>query len=217
MIVLASSDPAVASVAPFGGKRAVFTPNPLAVGIPSSGDPVLIDISASITTNGMTARLRAQKQSFEHPWLLTHEGQPTNEPEALFTDPPGTILPTGGLDHGHKGYGLALLVEALTQGLGAFGRSATPRGWGASVFVQILDPDAFGGMEGYCRETDWLAQACRDTPPRPGVEAVRLPGARALSLRRAALERGVTLHAGIIETLREQGAPLGIDPPRPLA
>ena len=29
----------------------------------------------------------------------------------------GTLLPTGGLDHGQKGYGMALHAEALTQGL----------------------------------------------------------------------------------------------------
>src|SRR5688572_17786243 len=53
MIVIASSDPAVAGVAPFGGRKAVFTPDPIAVGIPTDGDPILVDISASITTNGL--------------------------------------------------------------------------------------------------------------------------------------------------------------------
>jgi hypothetical protein len=33
MVTLASSDPAVASVAPFGGRKAVYTPDPLAAGI----------------------------------------------------------------------------------------------------------------------------------------------------------------------------------------
>ena len=35
MILLTSSDPAVAGVAPFGGRKAVYTPDPLAVGIPN--------------------------------------------------------------------------------------------------------------------------------------------------------------------------------------
>ena len=42
-------DPNNKSVAPFGGTRAVFTPDPLAMGFPTEGDPVLIDISASLT------------------------------------------------------------------------------------------------------------------------------------------------------------------------
>ena len=55
------------SVAPFGGVSSVFTPNPLAAGIPTSGDPILLDISASYTTNGLTARLHATRQTASAP------------------------------------------------------------------------------------------------------------------------------------------------------
>ena len=48
MVTIASSDPAVVSVAPHGGTKPLYTPNPIAVGIPTKGDPILIDISASI-------------------------------------------------------------------------------------------------------------------------------------------------------------------------
>jgi LDH2 family malate/lactate/ureidoglycolate dehydrogenase len=70
MVILASSDPSVASVAPFGGTRAVFTPNPIAVGIPTGVIRCLIDVSTSVTTNGMSGRLRAEGRRFGHPWLL---------------------------------------------------------------------------------------------------------------------------------------------------
>src|SRR5690606_27668967 len=52
MAIIASSDPSEASVAPFGGIRALVTPDPIAAGIPTEGDPILVDISASISTNG---------------------------------------------------------------------------------------------------------------------------------------------------------------------
>ena len=51
MIELASSDPSIVSVAPHGGTKPAFTPNPIAIGIPTNKNPILIDISASITTN----------------------------------------------------------------------------------------------------------------------------------------------------------------------
>src|ERR671921_1449497 len=56
-LLLLCSDPSVCSVAPFGAVSPVFTPNPLAAGFPTGGDPVLLDISASLTTNGLTNRL----------------------------------------------------------------------------------------------------------------------------------------------------------------
>src|SRR5262249_61579902 len=113
----------------------------------------------------MTARLRKEGTRFPGPWALDAAGRPTDDPEALFTDPPGTLLPTGGADHGHKGYALALLVEALTQGLGGHGRADRPTGWGASVFVQVLDPAAFGGAGGLPPPARGAAQAWRARPP----------------------------------------------------
>jgi LDH2 family malate/lactate/ureidoglycolate dehydrogenase len=217
MITIASSDPAVATVAPFGGRKAVYTPDPFAVGIPTDGDPILIDISASITTNGMAARLRREGKRFPGRWALDAEGQPTDNPEALFTKPPGTLLPLGGADHGHKGYGLALMVEALTQGLGGFGRSESPTLWGGSVFIQVIDPSAFGGAEAFRRETSWLAGACRNTPPAPGVDAVRLPGERGLKRKREALTSGVVLYPGIMEALAPHAEKRGVTPPAPIA
>jgi LDH2 family malate/lactate/ureidoglycolate dehydrogenase len=216
MITIASSDPAMATVAPFGGRKAVFTPNPMAVGIPTNGEPILIDISSSITTNGMAARLRKEGKRFPGAWALDSSGVPTNEPATLFADPPGTLLPVGGTDHGHKGYGLALMVEALTQGLGGFGRAEAPTRWGASVFIQVIDPEAFGGTEEFRHETTWLANACCAASPVPGVDAVRLPGQRALERKRAALAEGVQLYAGIMEALEPHAAKLGVTAPLPL-
>ncbi len=216
MITIASSDPAVRSVAPFGGRTPVFTPDPLAVGIPTDGDPILIDISASITTNGMAGRLRREGKRFPGVWALTAAGEPTDDPEALFANPPGTLLPVGGTDHGHKGYGLALIVEALTQGLSGFGRAEAPDRLGASVFVQVLDPAAFGGFDAFRRETGHLANACRAGAPVPGASAVRVPGDRGLAMKRRALTEGVPLYPGIMAALEPLAAKFGVTPPRPV-
>jgi LDH2 family malate/lactate/ureidoglycolate dehydrogenase len=198
---LLCSDPNSASVAPFGGTRALFTPNPMAFGFPTGGDPVLIDISASLITNGMTNRLHRQGKHLAHPWLLDSHGNASDDPAVLFADPPGTILPLGGLEAGHKGYGLALLIEAFTGGLAGFGRADPKQGWGATVFLQIIDPDAFGSRHEFERQAAWIAQACRENPPRPGVSAVKVPGQRGLQRRREQLQHGVELNAEIMPAL----------------
>ena len=136
-----------------------------------------------------------------HRWLMDHAGNPTDDPRTLFEAPKGTILPLGGLDAGHKGYALGLLVEALSSGLAGQGRADRQEGWGANVFVQVLDPDAFGGGEAFTRQTGWLVDACRASPPRPGVERVRLPGEAGLARKREQLQHGVALHPGIMPTL----------------
>ncbi len=210
MAIIACSDPSGAHVAPYGGTRGVFTPDPIAIGIPTDTDPVLIDISASITTAGMSARLRRSGERFPGPWAIDASGTPTDDPGVLFAEPKGTLLPTGGLDHGHKGYGLALMIEALTQGLSAYGRADGETEWGASVFVQVFDPEAFAGFAGFVRQTSFVAQACRDNPPVRAEAPVRLPGARAAEGLRRARETGLTLHSGILETLAPWANKLGV-------
>ena len=201
MALLFCSDPSVFSVAPFGGVSPVFTPNPMAAGIPTSGEPILLDISASYTTNGLTGRLYKAGQKIPHPWVQDAHGNATDDPAVLFADPKGTLLPLGGLDAGHKGYALALLIEACTAGLAGFGRADPVEGWGATVFVQVLDPAAFGGADDYTRQTDWLVDACHDATPRPGGERVRLPGENGMKRYRDQQANGVALFAGILPSL----------------
>jgi len=216
MITLASSDPSVESVAPYGGTTPKFTPNPIAVGIPTEGDPILIDISASITTNGLTGRLHGEGKSLPGEWVQDADGRPSNDPGVLFTDPPGTILPIGGREYGHKGFGLALMIEAMTQGLSGLGRADPKEGWGASVYLQVIDPTAFSGTEGFTRQTTWLAEACRADRPAVGVEAVRMPGDGALARKRAALAEGVEIYPGVMEKLALIGDKLGVVAPSPI-
>jgi len=208
MVVVASSTPSVGGVAPFGGTRGLFTPDPIAVGIPTDGTPVLIDISASISTLNLAKQLNGQGRDFPHPWAMDADGQPTRSTQVVI-DGSGTLLPVGGLDHGHKGFGLALMVEALTQGLAGFGRADEPKGPRSNITVQVLDPAAFGGRDAFARQTSWLAAACRANPPRPGVDRVRMPGERGMSNREQALAEGVALgaaaHAGLFEAIRALG------------
>ena len=213
VMLLTCSDPSSASVAPHGGLKAVFTPDPIAFGVPTANDPVLIDLSASLTTNGMTARLHKAGRRLAYPWLLDADGHPTDDPGVLFREPRGTILPTGGIDAGHKGYALALIVEMLTGGLAGYGRADPKEGWGATVCVQVWDPAAFGGTDGFLRQAQWLADACRSNPPRPGVDTVRLPGARALVRRREQLEHGVALHESIVPALAPWAEKLKVEWP----
>src|SRR5271166_213722 len=95
MALVASSDPAGRGVAPFGGTAPLFTPNPLAVGIPTEGDPILIDVSASITTISLADRLRREGGRFPGLWAIDAAGNPTDDPGVLKSDPPGSLLPVG--------------------------------------------------------------------------------------------------------------------------
>jgi LDH2 family malate/lactate/ureidoglycolate dehydrogenase len=193
-----------------------MTPNPIAAGWPTATAPVILDVSTSITTNGLVKRLQAEGRPAEGEWFVAANGEATADPAALLSDPPGALLPIGGVDHGHKGYALGLLVEALTGGLAGHGRADPPEGWTATVFLQVIDPALFGGKESFIRQTSRLAETCRSTPARPGVESVRLPGERGLQRRAQQLAHGVELYPSIMPTLLSWAERFAIRVPEPL-
>ncbi|HEX8961514.1 MAG TPA: Ldh family oxidoreductase, partial [Rhodocyclaceae bacterium] len=165
VLLLMTSAPAACSVAPFGGTRGLFSPSPIGVGIPAGHEPMMIDVSTSITTNGLTARLAREGRKLPAPWLIDEQGTPTDDPAVLVAPRAGTILPLGGVEAGHKGYGLALMVEALTAGLAGQGRSDPGGRWGGTVFVQVIDPQAFNGRAAFEQQMDWIGERCAANPP----------------------------------------------------
>ena len=212
MITLACSDPSIAAVAPHGSYEAIFTPDPLAVGIPTTHDPILIDISASATTMGLTARAGAGDEHLPGPWLVDNQGRASADPKVLETDPPGALLPLGGLDRGHKGFSLALMVEALTSALPGYGRANGPTNWGAGIYLHIIDPSAFGGLDEFKFQTGWLADVCRAAAVPEGQSPVRMPGDGALARKRDAVANGVALYPTIINDLAPWAERLGVTP-----
>ena len=160
-----------------------------------------MDISMSTTTNAMTKRQYEAGERLPGPWLVDADGHASDDPAVLFGDPPGAVLPLGGLDLGHKGFALALLVEALTSGLAGHGRADEPKNWGASVFLMLIDPDRFAGRDAFVRETTRLAESAARRPSRRARPPVRLPGAAALARRARQLAEGVELHPTVMKKL----------------
>ncbi|MFC5523565.1 Ldh family oxidoreductase [Polaromonas jejuensis] len=213
MMLLTCSDPNTASVAPFGGLDPVFTPNPISAGIPTGGVPVLMDVSTSATTNGMTNRLHQEGKRLPAQWVMDGHGVASDNPSVLFEEPKGTILPLGGMDSGHKGYGLTLLVEALTGGLAGHGRADPKEGWGATVFLQVIDPRAFAGLDAFNRQTGHVAEACRASRPARPDARVRTPGEKGVALAARQMQAGVELYPSILPSLASWAAKLGVAEP----
>lgn len=209
LMLLTCSDPSTGGVTPHGGVVSRITPNPIAFGFPTDAEPILIDVSMSTTTNAMTKRVFEEGGRLPGPWLVDALGQPSDDPSVLFGARPGAVLPLGGLDLGHKGFAMALLVEALTSGLAGHGRADEPARWGASVFLQLVDPGRFAGRDAFQRQATRLAELCRETSVAPGGPPVRLPGEAALKRRARQLLEGVELHPRTLPALLPWAEHLG--------
>jgi uncharacterized oxidoreductase len=202
------------AVAPPGGTEGRLATNPLCLGAPTKGDPVVLDIGTSVVAEGKIRVLFNKGQKAPDGWLLDHEGRPTNDPGVLYKDPRGTILPLGGTQ-AYKGFGVSLLLDMFTGGLsgapcstpGAPNLSAN-----AVVFI-VLDVDQFAGAEHFLKEVTNLAANVRNCPMAPGVQNITLPGDPERREKNKRLRDGIVLDDGTWGQLVKLAATLHVTAP----
>ena len=164
-------------VAPPGGKEPRLGTNPLAIGVPSNDGPLLLDFGTSATAEGKVRVKKIAGQLCPDGWLLDCDGKPTNDPNKLYDNPPGSILPMGG-DQAYKGFGLGLMVEILTGALsgGPCIREKPENQNGNCIFMLAINPEHFGGADHFNCEVTGLSQFVRSCPTIEGVQEILLPG-----------------------------------------
>ena len=193
-MLMVNSHGAAVRVAPPGGKAPRLSTNPLAIGVPHGDEPLVLDFSTSATAEGKVRILKIAGQKCPDGWIIDSQGRPTTDPNALYADPPGSILPMGG-PQAYKGFGLGLMIEILTGALsgGLTAREVPYPKKGNCVFMLLLDPAGFGGAEHFAAEVEQLVEYVRSCPRLDGVNRILLPGdpERAVLAERRA--RGITI------------------------
>ncbi len=216
LVNLMAATPAQSSVAPAGGVSRVFSPNPYAIGVPTSADPMLLDMSFSVTAAGKVRQAYDRGELLPWPAIVSASGEITNNPKAYIEDG-GALLPLGGGDLGYKGYGLCLQSELWTLGLSGYGRAdAINDGEQNTLFVQVIDPEAFAGKAAFERVADDLLQRCKNAEPIDKNQPVRIPGSGALAKLKEQAERGVLLDELTWPRLQHCAEKLGVELPATL-
>jgi uncharacterized oxidoreductase len=190
-------------VAPFGGLAGRLATNPLSVAVPTGLEfPLVLDIATSAAPEGRIRALCALGQAIPPGWVIRPTGEPTTNPADLYGPPRGALLPFGG----HKGYGLALVVEALAGGLSGAGCCADPEaplaGVTDGVFLLALQVEAFCPSAVFQEQMAGLVRHLKSCPPAPGFAGVLVPGEREARERERRLREGVPIGEAIWETLQ---------------
>lgn len=166
-----------ACVAPFRGSDARLMTNPICITLPIGPDrpPVVLDFATSSIALGKVRV--AMNKGVETPvnTLIDHNGQPTRDPNQIFNEPKGAILPFGL----HKGWGLALVAEMLGGALTGGPTQAQdkkPIGLVNGLFSVVIDQDRLVQGSPYFDEVAALIDYVKASPPANPDEPVLVPG-----------------------------------------
>lgn len=164
-------------VAPFGGTTGRLSTNPISLAFPGGAPvPFLFDMATSVVAEGKVRVTRNRGERTPEGWLLDNQGRPTTDPNALYQEPRGAILPLGGRA-GHKGFGLAMAVEILGGILARAGYASPGAGrFSNGTFIVVIEISAFVDPGQFRTEIDDLLAYVKSAPTAPGVEAIRYPG-----------------------------------------
>jgi uncharacterized oxidoreductase len=163
-------------VAPWGGSDGRLATNPLSIATPGPERPLLLDITTSVVAEGKVRLKRNAGVPCPEGWLVDHRGEPTTDPACLYGEPRGAILPFGG-QVGHKGYGLAVMVDVLAGALSGAGCSRSPDArLGNAMFFTLVDVERFLPLAEFTTQVQVLADWLRASPPAPGFREILLPG-----------------------------------------
>jgi ureidoglycolate dehydrogenase (NAD+) len=185
------------TVAVPGSRGSVLGSNPLAYAIPFQDHAhILLDIATSTVAGGKVFLAAARNEAIPEGWVIDENGKATTDPK-LFPSH-AALTPMAG----HKGYGIAFLIETLSAivtgaSIGqhvvswSFDDPSLPTNHGAS-FIAIdigclMEPDLF---QARLRAT---AEEIRSAPRVPGVERIYLPGEKEWEHRQNVLQNGVDL------------------------
>ncbi len=177
--MIAGSGPA--AVAPHGGTEGRFGTNPIAFGFPAEPTPVIWDIGTSEVMYGEVMLKDRLGEKLGPGQAYDAEGAPT-------LDPAAALRGAFGVWGGHRGSGLAMVVQLLGMLSGA---AAAPPGLSdCGFFVLLIDPATLTDADDYRRRVTEYATSMRATRPVEGGPAVRVPFDRSVTARAETLRRG---------------------------
>jgi L-2-hydroxycarboxylate dehydrogenase (NAD+) len=195
-LVFASGPPRMATA---GSYQPIFGTNPLAIGVPATPGPVILDMStASMAFYGLIEAQTAGK-SIPDDVAFDQDGNPTIDP---------SIAMKGALrsfDRGYKGAGLAMIVEILAGplvGAACAGVGDPIKNWGHLVLA--IDPSLFGDREEFINNVTTLIGKIKATKRLSDVDEIFVPGEKGNRQTARIMESGtIEIEDNLLEELRK--------------
>ena len=198
-------------MAPHGGTDRRLSANPIAIGVPiKNNDYLVLDMATSVVAEGKIMVAKNKKDKLPDGLILDGYGKPTNDPEKFYTEPLGSILPFGG----HKGFGLAFMIDILSGALTG-GNSSHPDNDNAHTVINntlaiIIDTKKTVSENYFQNDINRLTKRIKASPKAENTNEILLPGEIEKNIKKERLINGIPLDDQTIQDLKNTAALVGM-------
>jgi LDH2 family malate/lactate/ureidoglycolate dehydrogenase len=209
-------------VVPTFGRASVLGTNPISLAAPAMKEKAFVlDMATSTVPRGKIEVYNRLGKPMPHGWAVDETGRSSTDPkrvlDALAKRLGGGLLPLGGEGEeagGHKGYGLALMVDVLcgvlsgaATGLQVYADEKRPD---VGHFFMALDPAAFRPLDEFRRDMDRLARELKDSPKAQAQERIYVHGEKSFARMEKYRREGIPLDPKVVENLKKIGNEVGV-------
>lgn len=209
LALMAVNSPGPGGVAPYGGIDRKLGTNPICMAAPWQNSALVLDMTTSATAEGKLRVAFQKGESVGEGVMIDGSGRPTINPGDYYNKPYGAILPLGG-NMGHKGFGLAVMLDVFCGVLSGAGvaREDLPRG-SNGVWLHVLEIERFLPRSEYDAWMQRYVAYLKDCRLQPGCPEILLPGEIELRRRKDRESAGVVIPDETWRQINETATKLG--------
>ena len=214
------------SIAALFGVMPMLGTNPIAFGAPSDMEyPFLYDAATSISQRGKIEVLGRANKPTPEGWAIDQKGQICTDTKKLLVDlvnKDAAMVGLGGLEEhtgGHKGYGLAMMVEILSAALQSGSYLGDVSGFkdGEQVphclghYFQAIDISAFTEVDEFKKITGDIMRQMQDSPKRPDKDRIYVAGEKEYYIELDVRKNGIEVNDALEKNLKIMISELKLD------
>lgn len=196
------------TIAPWGGSDARLGNSPVGFGVPNPGGaPFMLDMAMSVVARAKIRNALKRGETIPETWATDKQGRATTDPAQALD---GFLLPIGG----HKGYGLALLVDLFAGLLSSAAYLTQVKSWvdapeepqNLGHFFILIDTKVLGSAQWLASRMTDFAAILHGSPAADASKPVLVPGEIELSQMALQRQNGIKVDAQLLALLRQHAA-----------
>ena len=196
------------TIAPTGGRDARLGNSPVGFGVPNpGGPPIILDMAISVVARAKIRAALSRGEAIPDTWATDKEGHRTTDPKAALD---GFLLPIGG----HKGYGMALIVDLFAGLLSGAAYLTHVKSWvdapeepqNLGHFFILIDAGTLGPASWLAGRMNDFAAILHATPPADPAAPVLVPGEIELDKLARQRREGIAIDGAVLAMLERCAA-----------